>query len=733
MTPARTRLPFRVRPRLSLRLPSRGDDRGASLVLALAFLTCVGLVVGALLTFSSTAVMSARHTLEHARSSNDAAGGLEAAINAVRIGTFDNAAGDNCLGAGDTLTVADPQHDTIAVRCTPGPDSGVAGGLVQIGANNKPGWALLTLGTNAGEPGIGQSGNNLFWVRGKVQSNSTITIGGSACPLTPQPPVAGANCSELYQTAAAGPPVTAAGACNGRIVSTGAVTCNTGATAQDPGATGQPTAAAYAQPSVSGAPARTAPACSSGTASTVSLSPGLYTDSGPLNTLMSCTSKIIHFTPGTYFFDFRNGTPSDHVWKIDNKDTTVVGGTPSGWSTGAASKPAVTMPGSCVSPLTTQSVGTGVQFVFGGDSRFAVGPGNVELCGQWSASRPPITIYGAKQDDGTGGTGAGAGTVDVAASSSLTTPAFTNLANLTADDGTPATATFASPSKATTATLTANGFVPASAPPPGSTLTAAVLTVKHRIYTGGTGVTGLSYTVTPNPTSGGTSQAPVALSTTPSATWRTSTSDLRTALAASVAAGTFSGLRVAVDATGAKNSAATVAVDWMQLDLTWTPPPALRAQSTSVSGAPNCVGTAPYVPGSQNCALITTVGNQLQFYITGTVYAPLAALDIGLTNTSGQVFRSGLIARSVRMGVSSSSSYSTPIIDVPDDTLGPGDLVVYLTAYRCPDGVSCTGVPVTSAPWVLVGKAKVRYDNGGVYPPVAGQRDVTVEAWQMLR
>ena len=713
----------RFRNRLSA---VRHGDTGASLVIALAFLTGVGIVVGSLLTYSATAIRSAGATHAHAQTANDVAGGLQAAINTVRRSTFDNGTGQSCLDADQTL---DYPGGRIAVTCTPKSGSGADAGLVPITNSNKPGWALLTLGTNAGEPGIGQTGNNLFWIRGKVQSNSTITVGGNACPATPQPPAPGANCSEIYQTAAAGPPVTAAGACSGRIVSTGTVTCDTGTTAQDPGATGLATTAAYAQPPVAGAVARTAPSCSSGTGSTVSLQPGVYTDSAPLNELMSCTSKVILFTPGTYFFDFRNGEPGQpsgsHIWTIDNKSTTVVGGTPSGWSTSAATKPALSMPGACVSPLTTQATNSGVRFVFGGNSRMSIGPGNVELCGQWSASRPPITVYGAKADDGTE---SGAGTAGSA--SSTTSPAFTGLANLAAADGTAATATFATSNRPATATLTATGFVPGAAPPKGSVLRGAVLSVRHRVEPGASGVTGFSATVTPI---GGGGLPSVSLATAPSAGWTTTTSDLRSALAASVADGSFSGLRVAVDATVAGNSAASVDVDWLQLDLTWTPPTGIRGQGTAVDGAANCVGTAPYVPGSQNCPLIKTTGNQLDFYVTGTVYAPLAALDIGLTNTSGQVFRSGLIARSVRMGVSSSSSYSTPIIDVPDDSLGPADLVVYLTAYRCPDGASCAGVQPGTVPWVVAGKAQVKYGNHGLYPPVAGNRSVTVQAWHMLR
>jgi hypothetical protein len=713
----------RIRSRLD---HARGGDRGASLVLALAFLTGVGLVVGSLLSYSSTAILSASRTLEHAQTANDVAGGLQAAINTVRRSEFANETGTDCLDPDGTLDYPGQDGHVVAVTCTPKSDSGVAGGLVPVSNSNKPGWALLTLGTDAGEPGIGQSGNNLFWIRGKVQSNSTITIGGSACPANPQPPAAGSNCSEIYQTATASPPVIAAGACTGQIVSTGSVSCDTGTLAKDPADVAL-TAAAYAQPSISGAQAGTVPSCSSSTTSTVSLQPGVYTDSAPLNALMSCTDKVILFTPGTYFFDFRNSGTDSHVWKINNKDTTVVGGTPNGWSPTATTKPTLTMPGACISPLTTTAANSGVRFVFGGDSRLAVGAGNVELCGQWSATKPPITIYGAKADEGTG---SATGAVSAAVIPKKASPEFAGLGNLAVADGVAAVADFPSARQAATTSFTASGFEPDNRPPIGSVLTSAVLSVRHQVPAGSGNVTGFSYTVTPNFGSGLPS---VPLATTPSAAWTTTTSNLRSALADSVEAGTFTGLNVTVEATVARDSKATVAVDWLQLDLTWVLPTGIRAQSTAVNGASNCVGTAPYVAGGPNCALITTSGKQVQFYVTGTVYAPLAALDIGITNTSGQVFRSGLIARSVRMDLSSSGMHSAPIIDVPDDTSGPVDLVVYLTAYRCPEGATCTGVSPPSAPWVMAGKAQVKYGDKGIYPPVAGQRSVSVEAWQMLR
>lgn len=688
-------------------------DAGASLVLAMAFMTGVGVVVGALLTFSSTAITSAKFTLEHAQDANDVAGGLQAAINTVRASDFNNGTGEDCLNASHSLTYPGGE---VAVTCAPKSGTGASGTLVPISAKNKPGWALLTLGDNTDEPGIGQESNSVFRVHGKVQSNSTIEINGSECAATPQPPT-DLNCSELYQTAPA-TSVIAKGTCSGRIVTTGSVECNSPVSPMDP---------AYPQPSAAGAVARTAPGCSSGTASAVSLSPGIYTDAVRLNALTSggsaCTSKVVLFTAGTYFFDFRNSASADRVWTIGNKDVTVIGGTPNGWSTSATAKPALELPGACISPLTTTTANSGVQFVFGGDSRLKVTAGDVELCGQWSANRPPITIYGAKADSGID-----SGSATAAAVSSATAPAFTGLVNLSANDGIAATATFQNPNKATTASLVARGFGPSPTVPANSVLRKATLSVKHRVT--GAGVTGLTATVAPK--DGAARPAdPLPVTTA----WETSEVDLSSTLAASVAAGTLNDLNITVAAAAAKNSTATVGVDWISLALEWIPPTGIRAQTTRIGGADNCVGTAPYVPGVRNCAMITTDGKQTDFYVTGTTYAPLAALDIALTNASGQVFRSGLIARSVQMKVTASSDFTGAVIEVPDDTTlaTATDLVVYFTAYRCPDGATCTGVAPPAAPWVEAGKAQVKYDDKGVFPPAAGARSVTVEAWQLLR
>jgi hypothetical protein len=684
-------------------------DAGASLVLAMAFMTGVGVVVGALLTFSSTAITSAKFTLEHAQDANDVAGGLQAAINTVRTSTYDNGAGEDCLNSAGTLTY--PGGD-VAVTCTPKAGTGAGGSLVPISAANKPGYALLTLGDHSGEIGIEQTSNSVFRVRGKVRSNSGIEIAGSPCPVTPQPPTT--NCSELFQLDPAAT-VTASGTCNGTIISTGPVSCGSAGPAGDPG---------YAQPPVSGATVGAVPGC--GSTWIVQLSPGVYRDSAALNTLMKC-KKVVLFKPGTYFFDFRNGEPGQpgggHVWTIDDPATTVIGGTPNGWSASAATRPAFTMPGSCVSPLTTQSANSGVEFVFGGDSRLLVDGGDVELCGQWYASRPPITIHGAKADDGvisrTGPVGTATSTASGSNSPFLPTGPGTLKQAVAAEDGTTAAASLMGKTKAT---LASTGFVPATPPAAGSVLRSATLRVRHRVM--GSGVTDWAATATPT---GGTKDSVFALPI--STAWTTTAVDVSADLAALVGAGTFNGLAVSLSASSSNQAAAMVEVDSLQLELEWIPATGIRGQNTPVAGTANCVSAVPN-PG---CALITTRGTKTEFYVTGTTYVPLAVLDIELTNASGQVFRSGLIARRVKIAVTPSSSFAGPVIEVPDDAFGPIDLVVYFTAYRCPDGVNCTGVAPPAAPWVEAGKAQVKYDDKGVFPPAAGARSVTVEAWQLLR
>jgi hypothetical protein len=716
-----------------------GPDDGAALVIALAFVTGVGLLVAALLSYGSANIRASAAMRERMQTDYTVDGALQTAVNTIRTNGYDNAPGEQCFTGSGTFAYT---GDTTVV-CTPQPGSGAAGGQTRVDERNRPSHALLALGRfdwfqandNGGESGIGQLGTNTLRVRGDVHTNAGIAqlISCAVFPLFP--------CARLQQD---DPEATVSARRECRltaITSPGGKDCDADLV-EDPGKAGEPRADSYAQPEIpTDATVFTkdnTPSCNSAPGSTVSLRPGVYTDSKPLNDLTNCTQKVIHFAPGVYFLDFRNGErgqsaaggTDSKVFKVNNPNATIVGGTPQGWSPGAATKPAITVPGSCVSPLTSTRAGTGVQFVLGGDSRIEVRAGTVELCGQWRSDRPPIVIYGARSD-----LGATSGTGTHAEASSTTTPAFTGLGRLRPDDGDEfATAAFNNgffPS----AKLTTAGFRPASAPPVGSTLRSATLTVRERVRATRSGLLGWKFTVS-LPT--GSQRKDVALSTSSGSSWRTSTTDLLTTdladrLAAAVADGTFTGLNVVFEANAGLGVAANADVEAVGLELAWIPPRGIRGEKTPIDAADNCVGTAPYLPVlNVKCALLKTSGSSVRLNVAGTVYAPLAAVNVGLSGSSRANFRWGVVVRSFRTDFSSWNQADESMIELPEDATGPTELVVHLSAYRCvASAAACAAAPPPSAAWRAAGQAKVTY--GAAADGTTAGRKVDVDAWRVMR
>src|SRR3982751_907657 len=113
-----------------------------------------------------------------AATSADADGAIQAAITSIRHSTFNAAGGTHCFGASDTLAL--PNFDgatSAAVACTADP----ATVLIQCPALsqcNRPGNAILTLGTVPGEDGltIDQPSTSTFQVHGSVFSNSNVNV-----------------------------------------------------------------------------------------------------------------------------------------------------------------------------------------------------------------------------------------------------------------------------------------------------------------------------------------------------------------------------------------------------------------------------------------------------------------------------------------------------------------------------------------------------------------------------
>jgi hypothetical protein len=285
------------------------------------------------------------------------------------------------------------------------------------GANSSPGSAILTLGKGeGGEQGlvVDSSNNQSVKVRGGVFSNSTIFLNG--------------NKSDLENTAT-NSYVYAMGSCTSsgtsKIVSSPAAVCDYSTNPQsqfdrrgkDPG-----TVTAHGV-SFDAPPAPTAaavpPVCSG--KKVYELQPGLYTSATLLNGLTnsaSCSDSVFHFNPGRYYFNFQDVAPGTRKWTVSGGY--LVAGTA---TSTLKTSPAPTMPGSCVVPGTAAATETsGVQFVFGGDSRMdytknGSNYSNIEICASNSPSGPPIAVYGLKA-----GIGAGAMAVPAQSGCVTTTP-----------------------------------------------------------------------------------------------------------------------------------------------------------------------------------------------------------------------------------------------------------------------------------------------------------------------
>lgn len=703
-------------------------DEGASLVLVMVFVMVTGLVVGSLLTFAGTGISSAAQTRDRHVLASDAAGAMDVAINALRQSSYADPA-QSCPVDG---MVVDGSAGDVTIDCSPEPGSGVSAGVVPITSLNRPGSAVLTLGTSG--TGLEKASNGVLRIKGRVVVNTNIDVpsANSLVEVDQAPVLARTGCTP------------------GKVTSTVSVDCamtGTPPESKDPATLtdadmpgGSAIAAGYAQPPSGPADLvhRIVPtSCPAG--AVVQMQPGYYDDAVALTAMTNSCAKPVHFTPGVYYFDFRNEemgalpaaarpmSSGTNRWSINNSNAAfyLVGGTPQAWS---ATGP-TTFPGSCVTPLTTTLDNRGVQFVFGGSSRMEVLAGKVELCGQYSVDRPALVVYGAR---------AGA-TVTVPArtlpATTATSPVaapevpFTAPDRARVRDGSLATAAVVrSATAVTSTTLRLGGLAVADRVPAGSVLLSAELRVTHRETTVRS-QDALSVSVTPNPARSGTPAPVVATAAPPvngTALLRTDTVPLmNAALAQEVWRYGLQDLRidygVQVARTGNGMTALGAELDALELVLSWRPP-SLRGQTQAVNGS-NCVGG---VDGT--CPLIFTDGAQTQLYLQGTTYTPLAALDVRLTNVSGQVFKSGVVARSLAISVTPSAGFTGPVIEIPDETGAGVEMDVYLTAYVC--RTTC-GAPPPSAGWRRVGRSSVSLESA--YPvPSTGQRGVTVTSWHLL-
>jgi hypothetical protein len=369
----------------------RGDDSGAALLLALIIVTVVAVVTSVVLTFADTNLrVTVNAVRPQAATAANADGAAQIAVNTLRNSTY--VSGPNCFGANKpTLSLPNfPAAGSSAyVTCSADPGSGVP---VPVNDQNKPAEAVLTLGALANEDGINikVASQGTLLVHGGIFSNSNVNVTLGSL---------GTDTANTW--------LLARKACTGSFVGPGGtgsfpnMICNYNV-ANDPRSV-DPN---YPAPATSGLnyTVQSVPTCPKGNSTNkeVDFQPGVYTNAAALSTFMSnsgCKGAIFVFQPGIYFFNFGTSGGSADQWTINTG--TLIGGVPSAAaaaSIAAGNTPAV--PGSCVNPLkTVGSPGNpqqGVQFVFGGDSQMYVRAASVELCGTYSATSPPVVVYGLK-------------------------------------------------------------------------------------------------------------------------------------------------------------------------------------------------------------------------------------------------------------------------------------------------------------------------------------------------
>ncbi|MFC5728190.1 MULTISPECIES: hypothetical protein [Nocardioides] len=726
--------------RLTARRRRAGDDEGAILIMAILVVTVVSLVVGIVLTRGDGSLRATVALREVAGSSYAADGAAQVAINGLRTGhwagtdpkppgwgfnnTFD---GSGCFGrntdnsAVDTLVLPNLYPATgrqgaptsAAVTCEAEDATGAQGSPVPITNANKPGNAILTLGTG-GETGLyaKPQGNSIgeFRVHGGIWSNSNI-VADNGDIRSSTSIRANAGCSPIA-------------AMKAPVVDCSAVTV------PDPDYPSDIALAGTGVPPWQQVPGTSA--CDG----VVEFEPGYYDDARALNaitnsTVNACKASTFWFKPGTYYFDFHNNTadplfdadvaPSGgSEWVVGQGD--LVAGTPMG----DVANPSY--PGSCQNPIDDVTT-VGVQFVFGGESRMKVNDGaNAEICGSYHADRPPIVLYALKAgtatpivlsdasgDDGDSLTATG---VSVSPSGTFNTPTPEEVRG-PGDGG----ATWTKTTSGTqTGTISLTGLTPPASLPKGSVLKGAVLRVTHNETTAAS-------TIKVTPAGGSAMPAfdlPVRLAST------TDVVDLSTkpgwgALQKAVHDNGLTAFGIDFAATLKLNESA--GLDGVRLELTYYVPQ-LRAQNDVGLGASNCLQVGRDCGGGTPGAMLSTPTNyKNHLYIQGTTYAPISRLDLNLNQATAQVMRFGVVARSLAIRETGAFAYEGPVIELPDNSpgWGFGGTLVQLKVYLCPGQATCSVAPDRLA---LKLRVQVWDPSGMPEPP---QRQMTVLSWSHVR
>lgn len=616
-------------------------EEGSALILALVFVTVIGMLIGFVLAYVETSYKYAAVTRANRGELYAADGTVERAIARVQAG---GPCGDYPPPQAPPAQAAPTQINGVKVdvTCEPAPRPPPP----PVEPAPSPPQAILTLGTSPVE-GLHVAGTSPVGVRGDVFSHAGVE---ATTPLTVQGDLA------------------AVGDCTGSITAA-KLRCSNKPDKADPASAADP---GYLSDLPVVPAHRVIPACPDDRW-LVTFQPGYYDDAVALSGLSAgaCPGRVLWFTPGVYYFDFNfssTGSTCDSdanlcTWHIDDAAVNVVGGNPRGWDPvpgPLSERPIIDLPGGC------RNDDDGVQLVFGGQSRVAQTAGKVDLCPRPGRALPPITLYGLK-----GGVANAATVTQRTTTASSGNPGFLTPDNARDVDERPARRT-------SDAALSALPPPPPLVPPPpppgpppslmlagfsgvpdGSRVGSVTLRVAHRetgevgglkatVTAAGSPVAGSPFTVTPcpDPTSTAYCEQVLNLGRLPAE----KLPKISVTYEASPAAAPL----LITDPP----KVGTESLDGIVLDVGYTAP--------TLEKLDGCL-TGPYDPASPgSCAVLKTSGAQSGLAIGGTVYAPTAAVDLNLAGVKASVLNRGIITASLRLTVAADPAYLGPVVALPD-------------------------------------------------------------------
>ncbi|MEU8764251.1 hypothetical protein [Streptomyces sp. NPDC048659] len=341
------------------------DERGATLILALAFVMIFTLVTVSVLSLATAGLTAARTQAGQGELGYAADGATQLAIDRF-------AQGNPCAA----YTAPPLNGRRMTVHCDPLDSS------PETARATRPQDALRALGEGTGD-GVEVTAPGLR-VQGSVFSRTGITTTGGGSMVVAGDVSAVGNCSRAVTQ----PRLPAS-----RTPYTRGCADDTPPAPADEAVGTDPD---LAPPATAVPVRRTVPACprsGSGPGSwLVRLLPGSYDDASALGRLTGgdCPGAVVWLQPGLYYFDFGfTGGPA--LWTVDDPTVSVVGGTPAGWSPEAATRPAVPGPGGC-----DRTRPEGVQIVMGGASRLQVDRGHAELCAPVTPGAQQVAVYGVQ-------------------------------------------------------------------------------------------------------------------------------------------------------------------------------------------------------------------------------------------------------------------------------------------------------------------------------------------------